>query len=120
MYPCMTTNQANYYLACKYMAMTEEFDRRLTPHRSPFDSTEAFLVESSARFASNKYALMLRKSLPISSHVLFDEIHKHKEYNAQAWINEFHRLEKSSPCKYCEELSSIECEKCEKHAKEEK
>lgn len=92
------------------------FDRRLTDLRSPADSTEAFIVEPSAKSVSAQYASWLRRTLPISSNALREEIQRHRDYTAQMWIDEFSRLERECPCKYCEELDWRECENCPKWA----
>ena len=55
-YPSMTINQKKYYFACKYMALTEIFDRKLTDLRSPYDPTEAFVLNPTARTASALYS----------------------------------------------------------------
>ena len=115
-YPSMTSKQAVYYFTCAYMAGTEMFDRRLTNLRSPADSTEAFIVEPSAKSVSAQYASWLRRTLPISPNALREEIQRHKDYTAQMWIDEFSRLERECPCKYCEELDWRECENCPKWA----
>jgi len=89
----MYRNVTHYYYACMYMAKTEMFDRTLTDLRSPFDKTEAYVIDHASNNLSNRYASMLRKELPISLMDLRKTIRKHRSYNAQQWIDEYKRLE---------------------------
>ena len=104
----------NYYFACKYMALTELYDRKLTDLRSPADPTEAFVLDPTARTASALYSQRLLKELPISSNELREERQRYRDYTAQMWIDEYNRLERENPCKYCEELDGEECNNCPK------
>lgn len=115
-YPSMTVNQAVYYFTCKYMALTELYDRILTDLRSPDDPTEAYIITPFEKSYSKRYALMMREELPIHPSTLREEIQRHKDYTAQKWIDEYNRLEFECPCKYCEELDERECENCPKWA----
>lgn len=85
-----------YLMTCEYMAKTELYDRSLTNCRSPWDKTEAFLDTPRVRRFSNEYAAQLRKYYSEicggTWQFIHNEIHKHTNYTAQMWINEYYRL----------------------------
>ena len=85
-----------YLMACEYMAKTEMYDRSLTNCRSTWDKTEAFLDNPRVRRLSYEYAAQLRKYYSEicggTWQFIHNEIHKHTEYSAQMWIDEYYRL----------------------------
>lgn len=85
-----------YKYACTYMALTELYDRRFTHIRSPYDSTESFIVHPESRKLSNQYACELKNLLcgrnPDLWHDIKNEIHRHANYSADKWIDEWDRL----------------------------
>ncbi len=91
-----TINSQYYEMACEYMAKTELYDRSLTNCRSPWDKTEAFLDNPRVKKLSNEYAAQLRKYYSKicggTWQFIHNEIHKHTEYTAQMWIDEYYRL----------------------------
>ena len=84
-----------YFLACVYMAYTEKYDRSLSNIRSKYDPTEA-IVDSRYKNISDRYAMHCKKYLydtyPQFKKALNEEIHKHINYSAQHWIDEYERL----------------------------
>ena len=93
-------DQYLYFLACKYMAETEIFDRGLPHCASQHDETEAF-VHPRYRPLSNLYAKTVRKAIieEMKEHsylVTWDDsikdiIHRN-HFTAQGWIEEYERL----------------------------
>lgn len=85
-----------YSLACLYMEMTEEYDKSLTDMRSRYDPTEAFLYCKEIRLKSNRYAAFVRNKIMKDYCILWKEIHnkihKHNNYSAQHWIDEYERI----------------------------
>ena len=85
----------SYFLACFYMARTEEYDRSLSDIRSKHDPTEA-IVDSRYKKHSDRYAFYCRKYLydmyPQFKKAMNEEIHNHINYSAQHWIDEYERL----------------------------
>lgn len=86
-----------YLMACEYMAKTELYDRSLTDCRSPWDETEAFIdCNPRVRRLSIEYAAQLRRYYSEicggTWRFIHNEIHKHTEYSAQMWIDEYYRL----------------------------
>ena len=85
-----------YFYACEYMAKTELYDRSLTNCRSPWDKTEAFLDNPRVKRLSNEYAAQLRRYYSEicggTWQFIHNEIHKHTNYSAQMWVNEYYRL----------------------------
>lgn len=85
-----------YKYACTYMALTELYDRRFTHYRSPYNSTEAYIIHPKGRKLSNQYALEL-KNLLCGEDVelwrdIMNEIHRYPNYSADMWIDEWDRL----------------------------
>ena len=84
-----------YFLACFYMARTEEYNRSLSNIRSKYDPTEA-IVDCKCRKYSDRYAINCRKYLynlyPQFKKAWNEEIRKHNNYSAQHWIDEYERL----------------------------
>lgn len=85
-----------YRLACLYMGMTEEYDRSLTDMRDRYDPTKAFLYYNDIRSESNRYAKAVRnkitKDCPILWKEIQDEIHRHINFSAQHWVDEYERI----------------------------
>lgn len=93
---CMNKkNTLAYEIACKYMALTEIYNRNLTDLRSQYDQTGAF-VANGINSSSNKYALELltelRREYCIEPKDINKEIRNHNYYSAQKWIDEYERL----------------------------
>ena len=84
-----------YFLACFYIKYTEEYDRSLSDIRSKYDPTEAIVLGRYQKY-SNRYALCCKKYLydtyPQFKKAMNEEIHKHFNYSAQHWIDEYERL----------------------------
>lgn len=84
-----------YKIACKYVALTEMYDRELTDLRDPHDPTEAFITQD-VKSLSNSHSVWLRnkivKDYGIHWNDIMKEIRKHNCYSAQDWINEYERL----------------------------
>lgn len=85
-----------YALACLYMGMTEEYDRSLTDERSKYDPTEAFLYYNEIRLKSNRYAAFVRNKIIKDYHIpwkeIHNEIHRHTNFSAQHWVDEYERI----------------------------
>lgn len=85
-----------YKLACLYMGMTEEYDRLLTDKRCKYDPTEAFVYSYYTRSSSNRYAKAIRKKIIEDYHIpwkeIHDEIHRHINFSAQHWVDEYERI----------------------------
>ena len=85
-----------YELACLYMGMTEEYDRSLTDERSKYDPTEAFLHYNDMRSKGNRYAKAVRNKIIEDYHIpwkeIDDEIHRHNNFSAQHWVDEYERI----------------------------
>lgn len=88
-----------YKLCVFYHAKTEIFDRGLTDLRSPYDPTEAYIVEDRIRSYSNKYALNMRQfiiytadKLKISKDIKANFNAAQFHFSAQGWIDEYNRL----------------------------
>lgn len=85
-----------YKLACLYMGMTEEYDRLLTYMRDRYDPIEAFLYYNDIRSKSNRYAKAVRNKIIEDCHILWkeiqDEIHRHINFTAQHWVDEYERI----------------------------
>lgn len=93
-------DQYLYFLACKYMAETELFDRGLPHYPSRHDETEA-LVYSQYRPLSNLHARTVRKAIieemKEHSYMLtwnesIKDIIQKNNFTAQGWIEEYKRL----------------------------
>ena len=84
-----------YFLACVYMAYTEKYDRLLSNIRSKYDPTEA-IVDSRYKDISDRYAMHCKKYIydkyPQFKKAINEEIHRHFNYSAQHWIDEYERL----------------------------
>ena len=87
-----------YKLACLHMGMTEEYDRSLTDMRDRYDPIEAFLYCNELRSKSNRYAKAVRNKIIEDYHIpwkeIHDEIHRHNNYSAQHWVDEYERMRK--------------------------
>lgn len=85
-----------YELACLYMGMTEEYDRSLTDMRDRYDQTKAFLYCNNIRSESNRYAKAVRNKITEDCNILWkeiqDEIHRHINFSAQHWVDEYERI----------------------------
>lgn len=85
-----------YALACLYMGMTEEYDRSLTDMRDRYDQTKAFLYCDDIRSESNRYAKAVRNKITKDCYILWkeiqDEIHRHINFTAQHWVDEYERI----------------------------
>ena len=85
-----------YALACLYMGMTEEYDKSLTDERSKYDPTEAFSHYNDIRSESNRYAKSVRNKIIKDYHIpwkeIHDEIHRHINFSAQHWVDEYERI----------------------------
>ena len=98
MYKSETTEDKDifYKIACKYMALTELYDRSLTDMRSRYDPTQAFLYCNEIRSESNGYAAFVRNKIMKDYCVLWKEIQseicRHNNYSAQHWIDEYERI----------------------------
>lgn len=83
-----------YFLACFYMTYTEEYDRSLSDIRSKYNPTEAIVLRY--KKYSDRYALYCKNYLydmyPQFKKAMNEEIHKHINYSAQHWIDEYERL----------------------------
>ena len=92
----MSSFNLPYRLACLYMGMTEEYDMSLTDMRSEYDPTEAFLHCNEMCLKSNRYAAFVRneimKDYCISWKEIKSEIHRHNNYSAQHWVDEYERI----------------------------
>lgn len=92
----MPSFNLHYALACLYMGMTEEYDRSLTDMRDRYDPTEAFLYCKEICSESNRYAKAVRnkitKDCPILWKEIQDEIHRHINFSAQHWVDEYERI----------------------------
>lgn len=92
----MSKTDLPYALACLYMGTTEEYDRSLTDMRSGYDPTEAFLYCNEIRSESNRYAAFVRNKIIEDYHIpwkeIQSEIHKHTNYSAQHWVDEYERI----------------------------
>lgn len=92
----MSSFNLPYSLACLYMGMTEEYDRSLTDMRDRYDQTKAFLYYNDIRSESNRYAKAVRnkitKDCPILWKEIQDEIHRHINFSAQHWVDEYERI----------------------------
>lgn len=90
-----------YFIACKYMAITESNDRNLPHFTSPIDNTCAVPIDGYWRRVSKSFCdswrekLMYEYNLQISDwdHVL--EIIKTVNYSAQRWIDEYNKINES-------------------------
>ena len=94
------SDEVIYYLACKYMALTELFDRFLSDVRSPYDATETIVVDPTFRRWSARYACSLRHSCKDLWGAIHEEIKWHDMYKAQDWIDEYSRLKKEEHYKH--------------------
>jgi hypothetical protein len=78
------------------MGITEEYDRSLTDMRDRYDQTEAFLYCKEIRSESNRYAAFVRNKIMKDYHIpwkeIHDEIHRHINFSAQNWIDEYERI----------------------------
>lgn len=86
-----------YELACLYMGMTEEYDRSLTDMRdNRYDQTKAFLYYNDIRSESIRYAQAVRNKIIENYHIpwkeIHDEIHRHINFSAQHWVDEYERI----------------------------
>lgn len=85
-----------YELACLYMGMTEEYDRFLTDVRSRYDQTKAFLYCNEIRSGSNRYAAFVRNKIVKEYCIMWkeiqSEIHRHINFSAQHWVDEYERI----------------------------
>lgn len=85
-----------YTLACLYMGMTEKYDRSLTDMRDRYDQTEAFLCCNDTRSESNRYAKAVKNKIIEDYYIpweeIHDEIHRHINFSAQHWVNEYERI----------------------------
>lgn len=92
----MSSFNLPYSLACLYMGMTEEYDMSLTDMRSEYDPIEAFLYCKEIRSKSNRYAAFVRNKIMKDYCILWkeihDEIHKHINFSAQHWVDEYERI----------------------------
>lgn len=92
----MPSFNLSYELACLYMGMTEEYDRSLTDMRDRYDQTKAFLYCNDIRSESNRYAKAVRNKITEDCHILWkeiqDEIHRHNNFSAQHWVDEYERI----------------------------
>ena len=92
----MPTSNLPYRLACLYMGITEEYDRSLTYMRDRHDPTEAFLCYNDMCSESNRYAKAVRKKIIEDYHIpwkeIHDEIHRHINFSAQHWVDEYERI----------------------------
>jgi hypothetical protein len=83
-----------YKLLCYYYALTELYDRTLTDLRSPYDETEAYIVESNIRHLSQHYASKVRNDIIYcgrlnkipNEYIIFNI---NRNYSAQKWIDEY-------------------------------
>lgn len=73
-----------------------EYDRSLTDTRDRYDQTEAFLYYNKIRSESNRYAQAVRnkimKDYCIPWKEIHDEIHRHINFSAQHWVDEYERI----------------------------
>lgn len=89
-----------FQVHCLYGAKTELYDRTLTDIRSPFDITEAFIIDEPAKTLSNLYSKRLHKRcieyLQAVTSEPFDIKHWYKYWNcsAQGNIEMFNQLVK--------------------------
>mgnify|MGYP005874133399 CR=1 FL=1 len=89
-----------FQVHCLYGAKTELYDRTLTDIRSPFDITEAFIIDEPAKILSNLYSKRLHKRcieyLQAVTSDPFDIKHWHRYWNcsAQGNIEIFNQLVK--------------------------
>ena len=92
----MPSFNSPYALACLYMGMTEEYDRSLTDMRDRYDQTRAFLYCNDIRSESYRYAKAVRNKITEDCHILWkeiqDEIHRHNNFSAQHWVDEYERI----------------------------
>lgn len=92
----MSSFNSPYALACLYMGMTEEYDRSLTDMRDRYDQTKAFLYCNDIRSESNRYAKAVRSKITKDCYILWkeiqDEIHRHINFSAQHWVDEYERI----------------------------
>lgn len=92
----MPSFNLQYRLACLYMGMTEEYDRSLTDMRDRYDQTKAFLYCNDIRSESDRYAKAVRNKITEDCRILWkeiqDEIHRHINFSAQHWIDEYERI----------------------------
>ena len=89
-----------YFIACEFMAMSEEFNRFISNERDEFDITSAYLRNGYERSLSNKYRKCLKDTLIYKYDLYWNdweevdkEIFNHKNYSAQHWIDEYTRLD---------------------------
>lgn len=112
------TEELWYKLLCYYHAKTELYDRTLTNLRSPYDSTEAYIVEPHVRKLSNQYSHRCRKMIEFIANcesIPFDmrRYSQYKNYSAQMYINEYERMNKLGEYKQFENIFKQNEEECE-------
>ena len=93
-----------YFIACEFMAMSEEFDRFISNERGQFDPTCAFLRNSYEKKLSNDYAKCLKNALAYKYELyswseVQEEIKRHSNYSAQHWIDEYKILDEEREVK---------------------
>lgn len=100
LYHELEPDQYLYFLACKYMAHTEIFDRGLPHCPSQHDETEAF-VHPLYKPISNLNAKIVRKSIVeemkehgyrLTWNESIKDIIQKNHFTAQGWIEEYKRL----------------------------
>ena len=80
-----------FQLLCYYHYQTEMYDRALTDLRSPYDVTEAYMVDPYLRNLSYANARKTRKtinSIAQIEHIQKNE-NKHNEFSAQGWSDQY-------------------------------
>lgn len=75
--------------------MTEEYDRSLDM-RDRYDSDTSFLYYNDIRSESNRYAQAVRNKIIEDYHIpwkkIHCEIHRHINFSAQHWVDEYERI----------------------------
>jgi len=87
-----------FELLCYYNYQTEMYDRALTNLRSPYDETEAYIVEPEVRESSTinainarKFVLQIAKQEGMGS---YNSDNNKYHFSAQGWIDEYLALKK--------------------------
>lgn len=89
------SEEQTYKFACLYIGKTELYDRSLTDLRNPNDPTETYIPNELAS-ESNRYMLQVHREIigeyGIKWKDIQEQIHKHINYSAQMWVDEYKRL----------------------------
>lgn len=90
-----------YFIACKYMGITESIDRNLPHFTSPIDNTCAVPIDGYWRRVSESFSDSLREKLIYEYDLRISDwdyvlgIIKKANYSAQRWIDEYNKINES-------------------------